>query len=348
MEAVGKDRLKIPPIDLCFGQTNRSDCSSCSYGPFCQFTTAYYGITSFQTILCSMKNISLMLVSGIYILASLSNLLAIGTMFRPKLLRRGAGIYRLWLFIIGQIGLTVLVSQIFLQKFHSEILNCYVLEYLQKALHASYHSLTACIILDRTMMIYKGIAFIKIGSCRVAKLTIPILTIYHLISIIYEPFCRHISPSFDRNWCVLTFPHHAFSYYYRISNLLHFILPYAINLIFPFFWILMLTKQKSTLHTNNSKWMNLKKVLFTYRYNIITTYLLVLLNTPRLITMLSLTCIERISQNTVYILAYFSSFIPLFTNLFIFVLLSPIYRSQFLEFLQHILRYRYRMQYNSA
>lgn len=342
MKVDSKDRL------VCFGNTTASDCSSCSYGPLCQFTTTYYGITSFQTVLCSIEHIPVSLLIGIFLLASISNLLAMGTMSRPKPVERGGGIYRLWISIIGQIGLTVIVSQIFLEKFNYETINCYLLEYLRKALHALYDSLTACIVLDRAMIIYQGIAFSKIGSCRVAKIVIPILTIYHLMSIIYEPFYRHIATSFNRDWCVLKFPHHAFSFYYKMSNLLHFILPYAINFIFPFFWIFMLTKHKSTLHTNHSNWMNLKKVLFTYRYNIITTYTLVLLNTPRLISMFSLTCIEQSSQNTVYILAYFCSFIPLLANLFIFILPSPTYRPEFVEFIQHILRYRHRIQYNLA
>ena len=334
----------------CFSNlTQIRACSSCSYGPVCQFTTANYGITSLQTIFCSIEHIPITIVIGIFLLASTLNLLAIGTMRRPKPLERSSGIYRLWISIIGQIGLTVLVSHILLDKFNYQTINCYILEYLRKAIHALYDSLTACVVLDRTMIIYQGLAFNKLASCRIAKLAIPILTIYHLMSIIYEPFHRYTTNyPVGRNWCILELSNHLYSFHNRISNLVHFILPYGINCIVPFFWIFMLTKHKSTLHTNHSTWMNLKKVLFTYRHNLITTYTLVLLNTPRLISTFSFTCIEQPWQNTVYIIAYFISFIPLLTNLFIFVLLSPTYRPEFFEFIQHMIRYGHRIQYNIA
>lgn len=349
MNVDNKDILMLEYTNVCFRNIPIiSNCSSCSYGPLCQFSTAYYSITSFQSIVCSIERIPVALVISIFLLASLMNLLAIGTMRRPKPLERGSGIYRLWISIIGQIGLTILVIHLLLEKLNYQWISCYILEYLRKAIHALYDSLTACLVLDRTMIIYQGIAFDKLASCRKAKLVITISIVYHLLSIIYEPFYRHIAYSIDRNWCILKFSHHSFSYYYRILNLVHFILPYGINLIFPFFWIFMLTKHKSTLNANHSTWKNLKKVLSSYRYNIIATYILVLLNTPRLISMFYLTCIEQPWQNTIYIIAYFFSFIPLLINLFIFVLISPTYRPEFFEFLQYMIRYGRRIRYQIA
>ncbi len=220
------------------------------------------------------------------------------------------------------------------------------MEYLRKVLHALYDSLTACTILERTMVIYQGISFNKVSSRRVAKLLIPILILYHFVSIFHEPFYRKIIYSLNRSWCILKFTNHALLNYVSATNLFHFILPYLINLILPVVWILTLTKNKSTLHKSTSIWINLKKVLSTYKHTIITNYILVLLNTPRFIFTFYLTCIKLQWQNTAYSIAYFLSLIPLMTNLLIFVLPSPKYRPEFLDFIQRVAKYKYRSQYN--
>jgi hypothetical protein len=329
--------------------TTTSYCPSCSYGPFCQFTTAYYGITSFQTLLCSIEYIPISIIISILFFGSLLNLLAIGTYCQPKAWEMVGVIYRLWITIIGQIGLIIVVSHILLEKTNHEKIGCYILEYLRKVLHALYDSLTACTTLERTMLIYQGISFNKIDSRRMARLIICLLILYHFLIILHEPFYRQLMYSFNRHWCILKFPAHSFIFRYEsVINIFHFILPYFINLILPIGWIWILTKKKSILHKNNSTWINFKKVLFTNKHTVITCYILVLFNTPRFIFTFYLTCIKQQWQNTAYIIAYFLSLIPLMTNLFIFILPSPKYRPQFFGFIQSVLKYRHRSQYNLA
>ena len=69
--------------------------------------------------------------------------------------------------------------------------------------------------------------------------------------------------------------------------------------------------------------------LRTYKNNLITPSLLMLLLTPRLIVTVSLTCIARPWQNTAYLAAYFLSLTPLMGTLFIFVLPSSKRREEF-------------------
>jgi hypothetical protein len=112
---------------FCFlNSTITAHCSSCSYGPLCQFTTAYYGITSFQSLLCSFESISVSIIVSILLLGSLLNLLSIGTFFQPKARENGSGIYRLWTSIVGQIGLIIVVSYILLEKTNNELISCYI------------------------------------------------------------------------------------------------------------------------------------------------------------------------------------------------------------------------------
>jgi hypothetical protein len=324
-------------------------CSSCSYGPLCQFTTAYYGITSFQTLFCSIEYISISLIISILLLGSLLNSLAIGTYRQPKAREMVGVYYRLWIAIIGQIGLIIVVSHILFEKTKNEKIGCYILEYIRKGLHASYDSLTACTTLERTMLIYQGISFNKIGSRRISKLVIPILILYHFISILPELFYRQLNYSSNRYWCILKFPADSLILRYEsLINIFHFILPYFINLILPIFWILTLTKSKSILYKNNSTWINLNKVLFAQKHTLIPCYTLVLFNTPRFIFTFYLTCIKQQWQNTAYIIAYCLSLVPFMINLLIFILPSPKYRPEFFGFIHRVMKYRYRSQYNLA
>ncbi|CAF1102858.1 unnamed protein product [Rotaria sp. Silwood1] len=328
--------------------TISSHCSSCFYGPVCQFSTTYYGIISLQTLLCSFEYIPTGILISIFLFSSICNLFSIGTFCQSNAREMGSGIYRLWISIIGQCGLTIIVIHILMEKNNSGIIGCFILEYLRKALHASYDSLTACTTLERTMVIYQGLAFNKIHSRRLAKLIIPILIIYHFLNIFYEPFYRQLIYSLNRYWCILKFSNHSIIIYQSVTNICHFILPYFINLILPIIWVLALTKKKLILNKNLSIWINLKNILFTYKYTIISCYILVLLNTPRLIFTFYLTCIKLQWQNTVYIIAYFLSLVPLMTNLFIFVLPSPKYRPEFFSLVQRIIKYRHRSQYAST
>lgn len=326
-----------------------SSCPSCFYGPFCQFTTAYYSITSLQTFLCSFKYFPIHIIISILFLGSLLNLLAIGTYFQPKAHELIGIYYRLWIAIIGQIGLIIVISHVVFEKTNHVKISCYITEYIRKALHALYDSLTACTTLERTMLIFQGLSFSKLRNRRLSKLVILILILYHFISILPEQFYRQLNYSSDHSWCTLKFPNHSFILkYMSIINILQFILPYLINLIFPIVWIITLTKKKLLLNQNKTIWFNLKNVLLRQQHTIITCYLLILFNTPRFIATFSLTCIKQQWQNTAYTFAYFLSLIPLMISLLIFILPSPKYRPEFLGFIHRIMKYRLRSQYNLA
>ncbi|CAF1643310.1 unnamed protein product [Rotaria magnacalcarata] len=325
-----------------------SSCSSCFYGPFCQFTTAYYSILSIQSLFCSIQSIPISIILSVFFFGSLCNLFAVGTFCQSNAREMGSGIYRLWISIIGQLGLTIVVIHTIMEKNNSGKIGCFIFEYVRKVLHASYDSLTACTTLERTMVIYQGITFNKMYSRRLAKLIIPSLIFYHFTIILYEPFNRELIYSMNRYWCLLKFPNQLLVNFETITNIYHFIVPYLINLILPMYWILVLTKNKSALNKHTSIWVNFKNVLFSHKHAIISCYIFVLFNTPRFISTFYLTCIKLRCQNTTYITAYFLSLVPFMINLFIFVLPSPKHRPEFLDLVQRITKYRFRSQYIST
>lgn len=325
-----------------------SACPSCSYGPACLFTTTNYGITSLQALACSIDGIPIAVLLLVFLVGSVCNLFAIATFCQASSREMGGGIYRLWVSIVGQLGLMTVIAHLLLERNGSRVVGCYVFEYMRKVFHALYDSLTACTAVERTVVIFQGIAFSKFSSRRVAKLAIPCLVIYHFVSILYEPFYRQIVSSSGRSWCVLKVHGQSLVQYARIQNLLHFLIPYLINLIFPIVWLAALTKHKSTLHRSKSTWFCLQTAVSSYKYTVVASYALVFLNTPRLIVTLWLTCIEVPWQNTAYIAAYFLSLVPWMTNLLLFVLPSPKHRPEFLGLVHRLVTYRYRREYGPA
>jgi hypothetical protein len=124
-------------VDFCtVNSTLSAHCSSCSYGPLCQFTSEYYGILSLEAFLCSIKPIPTSIFICILLIGTLCNLLAIGTFCQSNAREMGSGIYRLWISIVGQLGLTVVIIHIILEKNNSGRISCFIFEYLRKVLHA--------------------------------------------------------------------------------------------------------------------------------------------------------------------------------------------------------------------
>ncbi|CAF3297833.1 unnamed protein product [Rotaria sp. Silwood2] len=262
----------------------------------------------------------------------------------------GNGIYRLWISIIGQIGITAITIRlllIFVTK-SSQWITCVGLDYLISVSIAFYYSLTACIAIERTVVAYKHLLFDKMQSRSVAKIIIPILIVYHSLIAIQEFFQhrllsdRHFS---DRYWCSLRYNSHALSIFVKFTNIFHFLFPYMISLITPILMFTRLTKDKATVNQNATIWSNFISVLSTYKYNLVSPCTIIVLTTPRIILTFFLTCITHSWQNTIYLITYFLSLVPLMTCFFIFVCPSSQYRQELRQFFQRTIKYRSVRQY---
>ena len=335
-----KNKYERPQrTQMTVNETAFVDCPPCSYGPYCQFHTDHYGIPALQSFQRSIESFPTSLVLLAFLLGTLWNALAIGTFCQSPAREMGTGIYRLWISITGQIALTIVITHLLLEKNHIEAFGCYALEYLRKVLHALFDSLTACTMLERTMVIFQSISFNKQGSRRVAKRVVPILVVYHFASGLPESFYRRMTYSSNQYWCTLVITHPLLRSYQSAANLVHLMVPFTINLCLPCTWIIALTVHKSTLNRNTSIWTNLKNVLCNYHLMMISCYTLVLLNLPRVVFTLRVTCIQSRWQ---YV-GYFLSLVPMAAVLFIFVLPSPKYRSILMGLIGRLANSRHRM-----
>jgi len=313
---------------LCLQNSSRqSQCLSCSNEQFCQSIDKY----SFQSLLCSLGYIPMVIIVCIFACSCFLNVLCIGTFLQRNSREMGSGFYRLTISIIGQMNLTIIFCYFIFQRTnHGRLITCYLFESLEKCLHNLYDSLTACLTIERTFVIYQGLTFNKVVSQHKAKLIIPILISFQFLSVFYELFYRELNQSF----CVLKSSNLVLRHYQIITNVFYFLIPYFINLILPFVWIITLTKNKILLHQTNRFYENFRNVIFNYQHTFIPNLILVTLNTPRFVSLFSYSCIQLKS----YSIAYFISLIPLTSNLFIFVLPSPKYRPELVNFLH----FRYR------
>ncbi|CAF2906985.1 unnamed protein product [Rotaria sp. Silwood2] len=262
----------------------------------------------------------------------------------------GNGIYRLWISIIGQIGITVITIRlllIFVTK-SSQWITCFGLDYLIAVLISLYYSLTACIAIERTVAVYTHLLFNKMQSRNVAKTIIPILIVYHSLIAIHEFFQRRLLSDrhfSDHRWCSLYYNTPNRSIFIKFTNVFHLLFPYLINLITPILMFTRLTREKATINQNTTTWSNFITVLSTYKYNVISPSIIIILTTPRIILTFFLTCITYSWQNTMYLIVYFLSFVPLMTCLFIFVFPSSKFRKALRQFFQGAIRYRSVQQY---
>lgn len=328
-----------------YNWNSTSLCSPCFYGSICQFTTSYYSISIEalpDTFIQSKRTIASILF--ILLISTICNVLSIAVFCQAKSRQMGNGIYRLWIAIIGQLGMIILgvrLLRIF-GKQGSSIVDCVGLDYLISVLPSIYYSLTACIAIERVIVAYQHLSFNLDRSRHVARIVIPSLILYHFLVVLHEPFHRRLlsdTQSSDRLWCSLDLHTWFLNTYERTTNILHLVFPLAINILSPLIMLTILTTHKTTVNENATAWSNFISVLRTYKSNLITPSLLVLLTTPRLILTFCLTCITQPWQNTAYLVAYLLSLMPLMTSLFIFVLPSSERREELYGIFQCAIRY---------
>jgi hypothetical protein len=207
---------------------------------------------------------------------------------------------------------------------------CISIEFILKVCLYTDNWLNACVALERSITVYKGINFNKILSKRIARWIIIILPLVIGISIIHEPLHRDIFDDKDENhfWCVF---HYSLSIriYNTIILIFHFVGPFCANLFSALFIIFRVARHRAVTKKRQTHREHLREQLKERKTLIISPIILVVLSIPRLIISFLSGC-TRVSQNAwLYLLGYFVSFIPSMSIFFVFVLPSEFYRKQF-------------------
>ncbi|CAF3580012.1 unnamed protein product [Rotaria sp. Silwood1] len=328
-------------------------CNDCFYGRQCQFSTKGF-IFSLDPILgyhikpsislhrqpfivkFSIAIITIMLISEL-IMGSLS----IATFRLKKSREVGCGYYLLvstissmcmiivltikfWQLVLSQMSIITNRSILFV--------NCISIEIILKSCLASSEWLNACVAVERMFNVIKGVTFSKKKSKIIAKRVTFVVIILTILTHIHDPVHREIINDLDgdeqRIWCLSQYTSTITKYNIFIT-LFHFLVPFSINLICALVLIIGAARSRSKVGSEQSLNQHVQWKLRQHKHIIIAPSILLLLGLPRLIISFTSRCMRSPRQPWLYLIGYFLAFVPSMSTLFVFVLPSKVYRSEF-------------------
>ena len=254
-------------------------------------------------------------IASILVFGTICNILSFAVFCQSRPREWGTGIYRLWISIIGQLGIILLGMDLF------RIFN---VEYPIFVLVSIYYSLTACVMIEQVVVAYLTLRFSKDRSRQIAKIVIPISITYH--SIIALPFLFTNSTQF-------------ICFYKNILNIIHLLIPFVINLISPLLVISILVKHYMIRKQYGSFCHHICNVLSMYKVNFIIPCILIVLLIPRVIFTFYFLLTTQSWQNVTYFVVYLLSLVPFTTTLLLFVLPSSERREDLTNILSCTFKY---------
>ncbi|CAF3293516.1 unnamed protein product [Rotaria sp. Silwood2] len=337
-------------------------CNDCYYGKQCQFSTSDF-IFSLDPILGYhikpsislhqqpfIVKFSIIITTIMLILELIMGSLSIAT-FQVKRSREvGCGYYLLASSISSMCMIIVLtikfwqlvLSQMSIITNRSLLLfNCISIEMILKSCLASSEWLNACVATERMFAIIKNVSFDKKKSRIVAKRVILVIIILATITHIHDPLYRQVINDLDgdqeRIWCLSQYSP-ALTKYNIFITLFHFLVPFSINLVSAFVIIIGAARSRVNVESKLSFKQHFRLKLKQHKNIIIAPSILLVLGLPHLIISFTSGCMRSPRQSWLYLIGYFVSFIPSMSTLFVFILPSKNYKSEFDKMIQRWIR----------
>lgn len=260
-------------------QTSTCVCPRCSYGIRCQFSSSLFSL-SLDAILGyhiqphidmihqpSIVQFSLALTIIMSVGGLINGLVSLLT-FKNKASRElGCGLY-----LLGSSITTIFSMIMFALKFlilmftqimaitnrsflHSQ---CLSIDFLLRFSLNMHQWLNACVAMERAITAVKQTNFNKRKSRRMAIYIIVILLIINISTSVHDPLYRRLiddnegdddDENENRIWCIVTYPPYHMQAFNLVMNIVHFCVPFAINLISALIIILRTTRQQTKVQT---------------------------------------------------------------------------------------------------
>jgi hypothetical protein len=287
--------------------------------------------------------ISLILTLIITLLGFTNGILSLITFQNKTTRESGCGLYLLSSSII-----TLLAIMVFFLKFLILLLSqmgsinnrsfltiqCHSIDFLLRFSLIMDQWLTAFVAVERAFVVAKGIQFDKKKSKLTAKWIIVGLVLITMITNIHDPIYRSlfIEDNNDdderRLWCIVQYSS-AIRIINLIINILHFIVPFIVNLISALVIIIMSTRQQAAIK-KKQKYNDIRNEQIRQHKNLlIGPCVLIILGIPRLIISFTSGCMKSTSDSWLFLLGYFISLIPTLLTFILFVLPSSKYKEAF-------------------
>ena len=235
--------------------------------------------------------------------------------------------------------------------------------------------LNACVAIERTVNVSKGVKFDKKMSRRMARRMIFILLTLILGSLIHEPIQHdlftHTIPKYEsikhglsinisiksnlshvyenltneiikyvpeiQTLCIVRYTH-SLQNYNTITLFIHLIIPFIANLCSAVFIIFGTARERSTAQKHLSFKEHILKQLSEHKQLIVSPIVLLTLAMPRLILSLVSGCVDSSTNPWLYLCGYLISFSPPMLIFVVFVLPSEFYLNTFKESMTKCLR----------
>nr|AEN94416.1 low density lipoprotein [Adineta vaga] len=330
-------------------------CPKCFYGTLCQFSSESFGmsldgilgyhIQPFKKLTDQpfIIRFSLGLTIVLTILGLINGIFSLLTFKSKELQKTGCGLY-----LIGSSLTTLSTMIIFLSKFIilliSQInyitndsflrIQCYSLDFLLRISLNMDQYLNACVASERALTAYRGINFDKKKSKQLAKYIIISFLLWTIVTTIHDPINRKLVKDNEnedyekRIWCSVSYSSNL-QIFNSIINLIHFFIPFILNLISAFIIIIMTSLQRKKLQRQLTYRHILQEQCREHKHLLIAPIVLVLLAVPRLILSFLPSCMDSAAHVWLPLIAYFISFIPPLLTFVIFVVPSKYYRKEF-------------------
>jgi hypothetical protein len=165
-----------------------------------------------------------------------------------------------------------------------------------------------------------------------AKRTIIVLFFIIIATYSHAPLYRKLIDDGEENrtWCVVSYSL-TVQIYDQTKNLIHFLLPFVINISSAIIVIIMIDRNRSKVHRQNTTKQHLFKQFRYHKHLIISPIILVILALPRIILIFVSGCMKSARDPWLFLIGYFISFVPVSFMFVVFVWPSKKYKNEFKE-----------------
>ncbi|CAF0930767.1 unnamed protein product [Adineta steineri] len=325
-------------------------CSECYFGGQCQFTTKG-SVLSLDIILgyqirqhlsvshqstpvkVSIAITSLMLFTGL-----VSGILSAMTFSSKNIREVGCGLYLFASSILSIITTIILTIKIWLLIITQSLwvtnhiillINCNSIEFILRCLPAIGDWLTACVAIERTFVIINGVNFNKKRSKEIAPWIILGVIIFCFASGIQDPIHRKLvhDKEEERTWCIARYSS-KLQIYDSTIHLVHFIIPFSINLISAVLIIILEARTHSNARKKQTYKQYLRQQFREHKHLIISPCALVIIGVPRLIISFLSGCMKSLRNPWLFLTGYFISFLPPLLIPLLYILPSKTYMKE--------------------
>ena len=349
-----QDRPTCPSAVQCI-------CSECDYGNRCQFSTNGLSISldailgyDIQPIKSLFKQsltvkISMMITMIMFILGFLSSTMSLIAFRKGQSHEVGCGRYLLTLsftsfLVINMFGLKfvfLLLTQISLLTHETFLyVHCLLMDILTKSCLDISSWLSACVAIERTVNVIRGIQFNKQQSKQIATWITTAVIICVISSHLPDPLYRvllHVNEE-QRIGCIVRYPS-SIGTCSSINISLHCIIPSTINAISAVIIIIIKARIRFTAAKHEQSYTKLLiKQLKQLKHLLIAPSVIVVLFIPRLILAFVSGCMKSNENLWIYLTGYFISFVPPILIFPIYVLPSRMYKDEFRNQTKHLLK----------